>query len=113
MCIEVCTSSCLLIVPDPVEAVLLDSSQDLFIGEIMDLPWPFQLPYYTAKPGEPMPTFGAVEVADERLRPTPTPEEQEELDRFAALEGPEAAEKLRLKMGVQKPEPETPTRNEE
>ncbi len=76
------------------------------MGEIMDLPWPFQLPYYTAKPGEPMPTFGAVEVADERLRPTPTPEEQKELDRFAALEGPEAAEKLRLKMGVQKPKPE-------
>ena len=81
------------------------------MGEIMDLPWPFQLPYYTAKPGEPMPTSGAVEVADERLRPTPTPEEQKELDRFAALEGPEAAEKLRLKMGVQKPKPEEPTEN--
>jgi len=83
------------------------------MGEIMDLPWPFQLPYYTAKPGEPMPTFDAVEVADERLRPTPTPQEQKELDRVAELEGPEAAEKRRLKMGVQKQEPETPTDNEE
>ena len=76
------------------------------MGEIMDLPWPFQLPYYTAKPGEPMPTFDAVEVADERLRPTPTPEEQAELDSLAALEGPEAAERRRLKIGVRKPEPE-------
>jgi penicillin-binding protein 1A len=83
------------------------------MGEIMDLPWPFQQPYNTAKPGEPMPTFGAVEVADERLRPTPTPEEQQELDRVAELEGPEAAEKRRLKMGVQKQEPETPTDNDE
>jgi penicillin-binding protein 1A len=76
------------------------------MGEIMDLPWPFQMPYYTAKPGEPMPNFGAVEVADERLRPTPTPQEQAELNRVAELEGPEAAEKRRLKMGVRKPEPE-------
>jgi penicillin-binding protein 1A len=76
------------------------------MGEIMDLPWPFQLPFYTAKPGEPMPNIDAVEVADERLRPTPTPEEQAELDRLAALEGPEAAERYRLKMGVRKPEPE-------
>jgi len=83
------------------------------MGEIMDLPWPFQLPYYTAKPGEPMPTFDAVEVADERLRPTPTPEEQAELDRLAALEGPEAAEKRRLELGVRHQEPETPTENEE
>jgi penicillin-binding protein 1A len=81
------------------------------MGEIMDLPWPFQLPYYTAKPGEPMPTFDAVEVADERLRPTPTPEEQAELDRLAALEGPEAAERRRLKIGVRKPEPGSPTKN--
>jgi penicillin-binding protein 1A len=78
------------------------------MGEIMDLPWPFQLPFYTPKPGEPMPTFDAVEVADERLRPTPTPEEQAELDRLAAREGPEAAERYRLKMGVRAPEPETP-----
>ena len=76
------------------------------MGEIMDLPWPFQLPYYTPKPGEPMPTFDAVEVADERLRPTPTPQEEAELDRVAAREGPEAAERRRLKMGVRKPEPE-------
>jgi penicillin-binding protein 1A len=77
------------------------------MGEIMDLPWPFQLPYYTAKPGEPMPTFDAVEVADERLRPTPTPEEQAELDRIAALEGPEAAERRRLKLGIRAQESET------
>jgi penicillin-binding protein 1A len=83
------------------------------MGEIMDLPWPFQMPYYTAKPGEPMPTFGAVDVADERLRPTPTPEEQEELDRIAEAEGPEVAEKRRLKMGVRKPEPEEETQGSE
>ena len=83
------------------------------MGEIMELPWPFQLPYYTAKPGEPMPTFGAVEVADERLRPTPTPQEQRELDLLAAREGVEAAERLRLKMGVRKPEPGNPSGNGE
>jgi hypothetical protein len=83
------------------------------MGEIMDLPWPFQLPYYTAKPGEPMPTFDSVEVADERLRPTPTPEEQAELNRLAADEGPEAARKRRLKMGVRRPEPETSAGNGE
>ncbi len=83
------------------------------MGEIMDLPWPFQLPYYTAKPGEPMPSYQAVEVADERLRPTPTPEEQAELDRIATREGREAAEKRRLKMGVRKPGPEEPAENEE
>jgi penicillin-binding protein 1A len=76
-------------------------------AEIKDLIWPFQLPYYTPKPGEPMPSINAVEVADERLRPTPTPEEQAELDRLAALEGPEAAERRRLKMGVRRPEEDT------
>jgi penicillin-binding protein 1A len=79
-------------------------SEDM--GEIMDLPWPFQLAHYTAKPGEPMPNMDAVEVADERLRPTPTPQEQAELDRYAAEFGPEAAEKRRLRMGVRRPEPE-------
>jgi penicillin-binding protein 1A len=76
------------------------------IGEIMDLPWPFQLPYYTAKPGEPMPSIGAVEVADERLRPTPTPEEQAMLVRLEAEEGFDAAEMWRLKSGFRRPEPE-------
>jgi hypothetical protein len=52
-----------------------------------------------------MPTYDAVEVADERLRRTPTPEEQAELDRLAELEGPEAAEKRRIKMGVRRPDP--------
>jgi penicillin-binding protein 1A len=53
-------------------------------AEITDLIWPFQLPYYTPKPGEPMPTFEAIEVADERLKPTPTAEEQRALDEEAA-----------------------------
>jgi penicillin-binding protein 1A len=81
------------------------------MGEVIDLPWPFQLPFYQAKPGEPMPNIDAVEVADERLRPTPTPEEQAEIDRIAALQGPEVAERYRLKMGVRKPEPEEETQN--
>jgi len=34
---------------------------------IIELPWPFQLPYYTPRPGEPMPTPEAIELADERL----------------------------------------------
>ncbi|HHQ48465.1 MAG TPA: PBP1A family penicillin-binding protein, partial [Acidobacteria bacterium] len=36
---------------------------------IIKLPWPFQLPYYTPRPGEPMPTPEAIAVADERLTP--------------------------------------------
>jgi penicillin-binding protein 1A len=43
-----------------------------------ELPWPFQLPFYEARPGEPMPNGAAVATAEERLRPTPTPEEAEE-----------------------------------
>ena len=54
------------------------------MGEIIDEPWPFQLPYYTPKPNEPMPSIEAVEVADERLGPTPTPEELEAEKRAAA-----------------------------
>jgi penicillin-binding protein 1A len=77
------------------------------MGEIIDLPWPFQLPFYSPKPGEPMPDREAVEVADERLRPTPTPEEQAELDRLAADQGPEAAERRRLELGVRRQESET------
>jgi penicillin-binding protein 1A len=76
------------------------------MGEIIDLPWPFQLPHYTAKPGEPMPTMNAVLVADDRLRPTPTPDQQAELERIAESEGLEAAEKWRLKKGIRWPEPE-------
>jgi penicillin-binding protein 1A len=79
------------------------------MGEIADLIWPFQLPYYPPKLGEPMPTFEAINVADERLRPTPTPGEAAKLNRLAAEEGQEAAEERRLKMGVRKPQPETPT----
>jgi len=37
-----------------------------------ELPWPFQLPYYEPKPGEPMPDTLALETADDRLKPTPT-----------------------------------------
>ena len=43
-----------------------------------ELPWPFQLPFYEARPGEPMPNGDAVATAEERLRPTPTPEEEAE-----------------------------------
>jgi penicillin-binding protein 1A len=45
-----------------------------------ELPWPFQLAFYDSKPGEPMPTGDAVNTADERYYPTPTPEELEELN---------------------------------
>ena len=55
------------------------------LAGVAELPWPFQVPYYVAKPGEPMPTIQSIEVADERLKPTPTPEEQAALDREAAL----------------------------
>lgn len=41
-----------------------------------ELPWPFQVPLYQPKPGEPMPTMEAVEVADERLNPTSTTAKQ-------------------------------------
>ncbi len=56
-----------------------------------ELPWPFQLAFYEPKPGEPMPTGDAVNVADERLRPTPTPEEleglsEEQLEQLRKLE---------------------------
>ncbi|MGD8440287.1 MAG: PBP1A family penicillin-binding protein [Holophagae bacterium] len=46
-----------------------------------ELPWPFQLAFYEPKPGEPMPDQMALEVADERLKPTPTPEEAAALAR--------------------------------
>ena len=32
-----------------------------------ELPWPFQRPFYEPKPGEPMPTAEALEVADDRI----------------------------------------------
>jgi penicillin-binding protein 1A len=40
-----------------------------------ELPWPFQMTFYEPKPNEPMPDTMSIEVAEERLRPTPTPEE--------------------------------------
>jgi penicillin-binding protein 1A len=76
------------------------------MGEVIDLSWPFQLSHYTAKPGEPMPTMEAVRVADDRLRPTPTPQQRAELERIEADEGFEAAEKWRLRRGIRWPEPE-------
>ncbi len=57
------------------------------LAEVIDLPWPYQLPFYDPKPGEPMPTIEAIGVADERLRPTPTAMDKAELDRQAAAEG--------------------------
>jgi len=32
-----------------------------------DLPWPFQLPFYEPRPGEPMPTPDAIQIADDRI----------------------------------------------
>jgi len=37
------------------------------LHEIVELPWPFQEPHYTPRPGEPMPTPEAIAVADERI----------------------------------------------
>jgi len=56
------------------------------LAGITELPWPFQVPFYVPKPGEPMPTIEAIEVADERLAPTPTPEERRALEREAAAD---------------------------
>ena len=47
------------------------------LHRLHDMPWPFQQPFYTPRPVEPMPSLEAVAVADERLRPTPTADEQE------------------------------------
>ncbi|RLB37161.1 MAG: hypothetical protein DRH30_13650, partial [Deltaproteobacteria bacterium] len=56
---------------------------------LRELPWPFQLTFYEPKPGEPMPDSMSVAVADERLKPTPTPEEAAAI---AAEEAAKAAE---------------------
>ncbi len=51
-------------------------------GEVPDalheLPWPFQLSFYTPRPGEPMPTVEAIAVADERLTEDEDDEEGDE-----------------------------------
>ena len=52
---------------------------------LRELPWPFQLPFYEPKPGEPMPDSMSMAVADERLKPTPTKAEA------AAIAAEEAA----------------------
>lgn len=38
------------------------------LHEIVELPWPFQQPSYTPRPGEPMPTAEALQIADQRIR---------------------------------------------
>jgi penicillin-binding protein 1A len=40
------------------------SERDVTLHE---LPWPFQLPFYQPRPGEPMPTPDAIAVADDRI----------------------------------------------
>ena len=47
--------------PDPQECGELPPN-------LSELPWPFQLAFYSAWPGEPMPTPEAVEIADRRIR---------------------------------------------
>ena len=42
-----------------------------------DLPWPYQLPFYEPRPGEPMPTPEAIAVADERLTPDADKQDEE------------------------------------
>ena len=37
-------------------------------ANLTEMPWPFQLAFYVARPGEPMPTPSAVEVANRRTR---------------------------------------------
>jgi penicillin-binding protein 1A len=62
------------------------------------LPWPFQLPFYHPRPGEPMPSGEAVNIADERLRPTPTP------GQIRAMGGKEAFETLKEERRFHYPE---------
>jgi len=45
------------------------------LHRIIELPWPFQEPYYAPRPGEPMPTPEAIAAADERLTPKPDDDE--------------------------------------
>jgi hypothetical protein len=59
------------------------------LAGLEELPWPFQLPFYHPRPGEPMPSGDAVNVADERLRPQPSP------GQIRAMGGEEAFEKAR------------------
>ncbi len=39
------------------------------LPDLAELPWPFQLPFYSPRPGEPMPSAEAVAVADHRVAP--------------------------------------------
>jgi len=55
---------------------------------ILDLPWPFQQPFYTPRTTEPMPTLESIAAADERLDPS----EEEEGDG----EGEEAEEGVQV-----------------
>jgi penicillin-binding protein 1A len=61
-----------------------------------ELPWPFQLAFYEPRPGEPMPTGDAVNMANERLIPTPTPEELEEMTEEELLELEREREQRRM-----------------
>ncbi len=49
------------------------------LEELVRLPWPMQVPLYTPRPGEPMPTPEAVAVADGRLEGKEAAEVLEEL----------------------------------
>jgi hypothetical protein len=48
--------------PDPVDCGDRPSN-------LPDLPWPFQLAFYSPRPGEPMPTPEAVAIANWRMLP--------------------------------------------
>ncbi len=41
---------------------------DPALARAVELPWPYQEPYYVPRPGEPMPTQEAVAIADGRIR---------------------------------------------
>ncbi len=45
-----------------------------------ELPWPFQLSFYTPRPGEPMPTVESIVMADERLTDDEDEDDEDEGD---------------------------------
>ena len=45
-----------------------------------ELPWPFQLSFYTPRPGEPMPTVESIVIADERLTDDEDEDDEDEGD---------------------------------
>jgi hypothetical protein len=46
-------------------------------ANLTELPWPFQVAFYSPRPGEPMPTSAAVEVANRRAGSGDEEEEDE------------------------------------